>query len=419
MGESQVIFSVERLAGRGTASLTLELNPTTNESFALAAEWALRAPATSAQIEVKQALLEIEVSGPPELVYGDKDVYTIVLANPGNGDAKNVSIQVSMGGDTSDTLVVGTVPAGSRKSFDVEITARQVGGMQVAASATGDNDLRTQAIQDITIRRGKIQLDAQGPGLRYAGTTSAYAVRIANTGDATARGVRASVQLPEGVHYLRGIENAQQDGDQLVWSVGDLAPGNEQVYQFQCELESDGDMLLRFAAKSTDGLDDSREVTTRVEAIADLTLAVKDPRGPLPVGKDVAYEIEITNRGTEAAMNVNVIGQFSEGIEPVETKGMPAQLASGQVAFEPIRRINPGDTINLTVTARADKSGNHVFRAAVQCEDPETRLVAEDTTRFYGGDVLSSSPSTSSVTPNAESAHSPAPAPNFGSGSWR
>jgi uncharacterized repeat protein (TIGR01451 family) len=419
LGESRVVFTVEQLAGRGAASLTLQLNPTTNESFVLATDWALRAPATSAQIEVKQALLEVEVSGPPELVYGDTDVYTIVLANPGNGDAKNVSIQVSMGDDTSDTLVVGTVPAGSRKSFDVEITARTVGGMQLAASASGDNDLQTHASQDITIRRGKIQLDAQGPGLRYAGTTGSYAVRVANTGDATVRGTRASVQLPNGVQYVRGIENAQQDGDQLVWTVGDLAPGSEQVYQFQCELVADGDMLLRFAAVSDDGLDGTRDVTTRVEAIADLTLAVKDPKGPLPVGKDVTYEIQITNRGTEAAMSVNVIGQFSEGIEPVSTDGMRAELATGQVVFEPIARINPGDTVELTVTARADKSGNHVFRAAVQCEDPETRLVAEDTTRFYGSDVLSSSASPGPATPSAESARSPAPAPNFGSGSWR
>ena len=419
VGESRVAFTVEQLAGRDSARLTLRLNPTTNESFVLATDWALRAPATSAQIEVKQALLEIEVSGPPELVYGDTDVYTIVLANPGNGDAKNVSIQVSMGDDTSDTLVVGTVPAGSRKSFDVEITARQVGGMQVAASATGDNNLQTQASRDITIRRGKLQLDAQGPGLRYAGTTGSYAVRVANTGDAVARGVQASVQLPEGVQYVRGIENARQDDDQLVWRVGDLAPGSEQVYQFQCEMVADGDMLLRFTAVSADDLKGTRDVTTRVEAIADLTLAVKDPKGPLPVGKDVTYEIQITNRGTEAALNVNVVGQFSEGIEPVSTSGMQAELATGQVVFDPIVRINPGDTLDLTVTARADKSGNHVFRAAVQCEDPETRLVAEDTTRFYGSDTLSTSAGPAPATPSAESARSPAPAPNFGSGSWR
>ncbi len=418
-GASRVVFNVEQLVGRGSATLVLQLNPTTNESFALAADWALRAPATSAQIEVKQALLEMEVSGPAELVYGDTDVYSIILSNPGNGDAKNVSIRVSMGDDTSDTLVVGTVPAGSRKTFDVEITARQVGSMLVAAAASGDNDLQTLANREITIRRGKIQLDAQGPGLQYAGTTSSYAVRVANTGDATARAVQASVQLPEGVKYLRGIENARQEGDQLVWTVGDVAPDTEQVYQFQCELMADGDMLLQFAAASKGGLDSSSDVMTRVEAIADLTLAVKDPKGPLPVGKDVKYEIQITNRGTQAALQVNVVGQFSEGIEPIATDGMPAKLASGQVAFEPIARINPGDTVELTVTARADKGGNHVFRASVQCEDPETRLVAEDTTRFYDTDVLSSSTNPTPVTPSAESARSPAPAPSFGSGNWR
>jgi hypothetical protein len=38
----------------------------------------------------------------------------------------------------------------------------------------------------------------------------------------------------------------------------------------------------------------------------------------------------------------------------------------------------------LKIVARADKSGNHRFRAVLKCDDPETELVAEDTTQFFG-----------------------------------
>ena len=47
-------------------------------------------------------------------------------------------------------------------------------------------------------------------------------------------------------------------------------------------------------------------MVTTVEAIADLKLMVNDPQGPLPVGKEVVYEIVITNRGTREANNIDV-----------------------------------------------------------------------------------------------------------------
>ena len=38
----------------------------------------------------------------------------------------------------------------------------------------------------------------------------------------------------------------------------------------------------------------------------------------------------------------------------------------------------------IRVTAVANKTGNHVFRAELECPAPETRLAQEEWTRFYG-----------------------------------
>ena len=419
VGGARVVFNVERLAGRADASLTLRLLPQSNEAFELATNWSLQPPASSARIEVLQPLLQLSVSGATELVYGDTDVYTIELVNPGTGDARNVSVQVAMGDDTSDKLVVGTVPAGTRKSFDVEVNAQQVGVMQIVASAVGDNNLQARATHEMMVRRADLKLQAVGPGLQYAGRVGDYAVRISNTGDATAEGVQAIVQLPTGVRYARGLDNARQEGNSLIWQVGDMAPGTQEDYRFQCELATDGVMSLHFGATTTGGLKADADVVTKVEAIADLKLTVNDPKGPIPVGEDVTYEIQIINRGTKAATEVNVVAQFSDGIEPLTADGMKAEIAAGQVVFAPIARIAPNDTVQLTVKARAATSGNHVFRATVQCSDPETRLAAEDTTRYYGSGISNQLDAPSPAAPSQENTPSPAQASQRGTGSWR
>ena len=419
VGGARVVLNVKRLAGGADASLTLRLLPQSNEAFELATNWSLQPPASSARIDVLQPLLKLNISGVKELVYGDTDVYTIELANPGTGDAKNVSIQVAMGNDTSDKLVVGTVPAGTRKSFDVEVTAQQVGVMQIVASASGDNNLQARGAHEIMVKRADLKLQAVGPGLQYAGTVGDYAVRISNAGDATAEDVQAKVQLPVGVRYARGLDNARQEGDSLIWQVGDMAPGTHEDYRFQCELTTNGDMPFQFGATSTGGLKANGNVVTKVEAIADLKLTVNDPKGPVPVGEEVTYEIHITNRGTQAAREVSVVAQFSDGIEPVTADGMKAEIAAGQVVFTPITQIAPEDTVKLTVKARATASGNHVFRASVQCSDPETRLVAEDTTRYYGREVSNRLDALSPAAPSEENTPSPAQASQSGTGGWR
>ena len=48
------------------------------------------------------------------------------------------------------------------------------------------------------------------------------------------------------------------------------------------------------------------------------------------------------------------------------------------------RAIPAGGEVTVKITARAGKGGNLRFRAELNCSKPETKLVAEESTRFYG-----------------------------------
>ena len=122
---------------------------------------------------------------------------------------------------------------------------------------------------------------------------------------------------------------------------------------------------------------------TRVEAIADLKLSINDPRGPVPTGKEVVYEVKVTNRGSRAAENVKIVAQFSNGIEPVGFDGADAELVPGQVLFQPIARLAGGETLVVKILAKASEGGTHRFRASVTSSDQESQHSAEETTRYY------------------------------------
>ena len=104
-------------------------------------------------------------------------------------------------------------------------------------------------------------------------------------------------------------------------------------------------------ASADDELAAATTAVTRVEAMADLRLDVKEPDGPVPVGEEAAYELRVRNRGTKDAQEVEILGFFSAGIEPVSAAGAAYRIGPGRVAFRPIASLAAGEEIKLTVRA--------------------------------------------------------------------
>lgn len=382
----RLIWNVTQLAAEGQETLRLSLSPTKNRSFGLAIDWTVRPESSLAQIEVQQPQLEMSVFGPKDILYGETAVYTIQLTNPGTGDATDVSVDFSYGAQSLPTKRVGTLAAGAQTEISVELTSRQAGTLPVSAIATGANDLRAEASEEVLVRRANLELLVAGSQRKFAGGVGTYEVRVRNTGNATAADVLAKVLLPTGAKAIAGgdLTPANQG---FVKKVGPLAPGAERVFTVQCQLTLPGDNRLEVHAEAESELAASGSFVTRVDALADLKLRVNDPQGPTAVGSKANYEIIIENRGTKAAEDVKVVAQFSEGVEPVRAQGAVAEIVPGQVLFQMIPRIGPGEQIKLTIVAVADRAGNHRFRVETTSTEPETRLVAEESTHFFGDDL--------------------------------
>lgn len=381
---NRVVWVLEQVAARGQDQLQLRLVPQQNRAFDLAVEWSVKPQASFAQIDVLQPLLKMALAGPKEILYGETRVYTITLANPGTGDAENVIVDLAPGQIGSEPRQLGTIPAGQQKQIEVELTARQAGAVEIRAAAAGEGGLQAQITEQIVVRRATLEAKVVGPRLKYAGTRGTYQVRVANVGDATATNVGTAFLLPSGLKYVGGLEGGNTSGRTLNWSVGNLEPGAERVFDIQCEMVAAGEHRIELRAQADGELTAHDVAATTVEALADLKLAVNDPQGPQPVGQPVSYELIITNRGTKSAEQISILAQFSEGVEPTKAEGWRAEIVPGQVLFQPIPRIDAGQSLTVKVFALAEREGAHRFRAEVKCTDPDSRLISESTTRFFG-----------------------------------
>jgi len=216
--------------------------------------------------------------------------------------------------------------------------------------------------------------------LKYQNSEATYHLFITNTGKAICQSMEAELRLPTGTKYISGIQQATMQADRLSWKIDSMQPGAVREYDVNIQLDRTGDMLFGFNCVGFAAGQTSVSIETRVEAIADLVLSISDPAAPAPVNADVVYEMTIMNRGSKAAEDVRIVAQFSEGIEPIKIEGQAGEVLTGQAMFSPISRIEPGSTVRLKVTAKANRLGDHRFRAEVR--HGETSLVAEEATMF-------------------------------------
>jgi hypothetical protein len=213
-----------------------------------------------------------------------------------------------------------------------------------------------------------------------------------NSGTAAADNVQVVAALPAGAKLVAatGGGQASADGGKVHWTIPVIRPGDNAVLELRCQMNNPG--ANRLSVQSTAGdLSASAEETTQVEALADLKLDVVEPKGPIAVGADVAYEIRLLNRGTKSASDVKVVGYFSGKVEPVAATGGEHRLVPGIVVFKPIASLAPGNEATFKITARAKAAGHHMFKAEVVCEAAGAKLGSEHTTLFYGDEVITDS----------------------------
>ena len=396
-GDNLLRWSIRDLRSKNQQRLRLDLVPRASRPIELGVSWNFKSLSAVAQIEVQEPKLQLAVTGPGDVRYGETKLYTITISNPGTGDAENVMLTllpIHEGTGSAGTREIGTIKAGTRRSIEVELTARQAGEIAVRAAATADGGLQVEGRQDVRVRRPTLAVEALGPAKRYAGTTARYTIKVSNTGDATAQNVVAVAALPMASEFVKcsnaGIHDKERG--RVRWSIGSLRPGAFQIVEVTTTLKGSGSNRLDVRTAAAEQLTAAGSVVTEVESIADLRMTVLDPAGVVPLDTEMTYEVHIVNRGTRAANNVDVVGYFSEGIEPVAVRGWRANVQVGQVVMDTIPRISPGQEMVVKVIAKASRPGNHVFRTELASKDPQTKLAVEEWTVFHRDDAGTEAP---------------------------
>lgn len=387
-GSYSVEWRVPRVEAQSRETLSLRIVPRKSLPFELGVAWHVSPVSSQTTVEVQEPKLAISLAGANEVLFGATKVYKLSLSNPGTGDAENVMLHLSPLSDPNAAMTkhhIGTLPAGDTKVIEVEMTARQAGKLVIRAQAMADNGLNAEISEEITVRRAALAVNVSGSKSKYTGTAAAYTIHVSNTGDAPAEAVQIAAQIPTGAKFISAANGQfQNESGKIVWTVPAIRVGGEVTLECKCLLMSAGVNQLSVTAAASTDLSATAATQTQVEALADLKLEVNEPRGPLPLGEEVVYEIMVKNHGSKSAERVYVVAFFEEGIDPTSATGTANEIGSGDVRFSPVATLAPGSTATFKIKAMPKTAGNLAFRAEAVCEADGSKQAQQCTVLFYG-----------------------------------
>ncbi len=114
-----------------------------------------------------------------------------------------------------------------------------------------------------------------------------------------------------------------------------------------------------------------------------LLLAAVDEHDPIQVGQTETYTITIVNQGTGEDTYVQVTCKLPENYEFVGVEGPTEAKADGQtVIFQPIDRLDPGDTVRWHLKAKAKEKGDIQLRVELTSDYLSQPALSTEPTRL-------------------------------------
>ncbi|MBX3414808.1 MAG: DUF11 domain-containing protein [Pirellulales bacterium] len=348
--------------------------------------------AATASIHVLDPQLTVSIEGPEQALVSQPAVYQLRVSNPGTGKARNVIVQARLDARLSHPAgneleyAIGTLGPGETRLLEVPVTGTTPGEVNIVAEATSANRLSAQGGCVVEIVRPSLELMLEGPKLRFVDRKAVFTLTAYNPSAVAATNVQLFGSVPAGYQYEGATAGGGFDeaAGAVAWFIGRLEPQGTAKVEYELIAHELGAHKVLAMVRADLGVEERTDLDTLIDGVPSVTLELAAPDAPIEVGGQAAYRIEVTNRGTKAATNVQVACRLPAEMESAEIRGATAGNVSGdRIVFEPLATLAPGETKVYEVHAHCSRAGDVRFRAFFRSEECRKVVQQETLTRIY------------------------------------
>ena len=344
-----------------------------------------------ATVNVVEPALALTKTATARALKCDEVVLRYVVKNSGTGAATNVTIKDNLpnglamsNGSRSVNIPVGTLAAGESKAFEVRAMASTTGTFESPAMATADGLEANADATSTVITAPEMAVAVECSESQFLGRNFSYNYSVTNNGDGVANSASASASIPSGTSVVRTSAGGRVVGSNVVWDFGAMNAGASKNFSMTVAASNIGryTSTVNGNASCADSVSDS--CTTEIKGIPAILLEVVDITDPVEVGQETTYVITVTNQGTAADTNIQIIGMLPDAQSFVSASGATTGSASGKkVTFAPSGPLAPGAQISWRITVRADAEADSRFRVEMTSARLTSPVIETEATNLY------------------------------------
>jgi uncharacterized repeat protein (TIGR01451 family) len=328
--------------------------------------------------------INIRKDAPKTARVGEEFTYDIRVNNPSKVTARNVVVTdtlpdgleyVSSEPDAKVngqklTWNLGNIQADQTKRGRLTVRATRSGTFRNPVSVRADQGLSDEDEARTEVAEPALAIDMSGPQDVLICEPIKYTVTVRNTGDATARDVTLTNDLPDNLRYKRQRK--------ITVDLGDIAPGKAKRTTYSVTAEKTGTYTNNVAIKDGDGGSKSASVKTKVTQPV-LKITKKAPKANY-AGTPMAYTLTVTNKGDGVAENTVLTDTLPENTTFTKASDRGSH-SRGKVTWK-LGDLKPGASEEVTVTLKSTRIGTAESFASVEAKC--SKASAKATTNVKG-----------------------------------
>jgi uncharacterized repeat protein (TIGR01451 family) len=264
-----------------------------------------------------------------------------------------------------------------------------------------------------------ITVEKTGPTTpQNVGDVADFKIHVTNTGPIALNGVRVADHYDVALDPVQATAGYTFVGDDMVWQIDSLPPGKRVLLEIRCRCQQPTERACnRVTVVTREGARADGEACVAIrgaagsqppgqapagqapqppaapggapEAAGNLSVTIADRTDPVQAGREVDYEVRVTNRGATPDRQVAVSLSASPEVTPIAAgtvgpSGMPT-ISGQQVQFRPMPQLAPGETLVYQVRMRAARPGTAQVSVQVSSQGAGVGPSAQETTTVFAG----------------------------------
>jgi uncharacterized repeat protein (TIGR01451 family) len=258
----------------------------------------------------------IEKTAPAGMQVGKSATFVVKVRNTGAVAAASVEVrdQVPKGTQLTSTTPrasrgtrneliwsLGTLEPGQETTVEMEVMPIEEGEIGSVATVHFSAAATARAVAT----KPELVLDSSAASQVLIGETLKLSITLSNPGSGVATGVVLSERVPAGLRHVAGTD--------LEYEVGTLQPGESRKLELDLVADRPGAITNMIFARGEGNLRAEHQLNINVVA-PELEVAVDGPQRRF-LEREATYEVGISNPGTAAAKDIELVAHLPDGLE--------------------------------------------------------------------------------------------------------